>query len=87
MWLHHIGYIYTLRDLHTLTPLNSPFPLDLSTPLVAHIAISVSDQVQQVEADSEQKSAQEVTEGGQVGDGEVVGVAAARPQVVHHPHG
>lgn len=47
--------------------------------------VSVSDKPAHVEAEGEEAGAQQVTQSGQVGDGEVVRVHASAPHPVNHP--
>ena len=53
--------------------------------LVAHVIFSVPDEPAYVEAEGEEAGSQQVTQGSQVGDGEVVGVHASTPHPVDHP--
>jgi len=55
--------------------------------LVAHVSISVAHEVQQVEGDGQEGSAQEVTDGRQVRDGGIVRVGALDPDQGDHPRG
>lgn len=52
---------------------------------VARACVSVSDEPAHVEAEGEEASPQQVTEGSQVGDGEVVWIHASAPHPVDHP--
>lgn len=52
---------------------------------VACISVSVSNEKAHVEAECEEAGPQQVTQGRQVGDGEVVGVHASAPHPVDHP--
>jgi len=52
---------------------------------VAHVAVLVSDDPQEVEAERQQGGAKQVAQRRQVRDGEAVGVLAAPPHGVHHP--
>lgn len=52
---------------------------------VARVSVSVSDEPAHVEAEGEEAGPQQVTQSGQVGDGEVVGVHATAPHPVDHP--
>lgn len=52
---------------------------------VAHVAVLVSYEPQEVEAECQQGSAQQVTQSCQVRDGETVWVFAAPPHGVNHP--
>lgn len=54
---------------------------------VAHIAVLVSYDPQEVEAERQQGGAQQVAQGRQVRDGKTVGIFAAPPHGVHHPVG
>ena len=55
--------------------------------LIAHVGVTVANDVQKVEGGGEQPGAQQVAQGRQVGNGEVVGVVASPPQPVHQPVG
>lgn len=61
-----------------------PFRL-LVVSSVAHVAVLVPYDPQEVEAEGQQRGAQQVPQSRQVGDGEAVGVFAAAPHGVHHP--
>lgn len=52
---------------------------------VAHVAVLVTDEPQEVEAQCQEGGAQQVAQSGQVGDGEAVRVFAAPPHGVNHP--
>lgn len=52
---------------------------------VAHVSVSVPDEPAQVEAQGQEASPQQVTQGGQVRDGKVVRVHAPTPHPVDHP--
>lgn len=52
---------------------------------VSRDRVSVSDKPAHVEAEGEEAGPQQVTQSGQVGDGEVVRVHAAAPHPVNHP--
>lgn len=52
---------------------------------VAHVSVSVPDEPAHVEAESEETGPQQVAQGSQVGDGEVVRVHASAPHPVDHP--
>lgn len=52
---------------------------------VAHIAVLVSYEPQEMETESQQGGAQQITQSGQVRDGKTVWVFAAPPHGVHHP--
>ena len=52
---------------------------------IADIGVSVADDEEDVEGNCEKGSAEQVPEGSEVGDGEVVGVVAHLPHPVHHP--
>lgn len=52
---------------------------------VAHVAVLVSYDPQEVEAERKQGGAQQVTQSCQVRDGETVRIFAAPPHGVHHP--
>lgn len=52
---------------------------------VARVGVSVSDEPAHVEAEGEEAGPQQVTQSGQVGDGEVVRVHASAPHPVDHP--
>lgn len=54
---------------------------------VAHIAVLVPDEPQEVEAEGQQGGSQQVSQRRQVRDGETVRVFAAAPHGVHHPVG
>lgn len=52
---------------------------------VAHVAVLVPYDPQEVEAERQQGRAQQVTQSRQVRDGKTVGIFAAPPHGVHHP--
>lgn len=52
---------------------------------VAHVSVSVSDEPAHVEAEGEEAGSQQVTQSGQIGDGEVVWVHSSTPHPVNHP--
>ena len=52
---------------------------------VARACVSVSDEPAHVEAEGEEAGPQQVTQGSQVGDGEVVWIHASAPHPVDHP--
>lgn len=52
---------------------------------VAHVAVLVAYEPQEVETERQQGGAQQVTQSCQVGDGKTVRVFAAPPHRVHHP--
>lgn len=53
--------------------------------LIPNIRISITDYVQDVEGERQQSSTQQVPHRCQVWDGEVVGILAFLPQVMHQP--
>lgn len=65
-------------------PFHQPRPRSSS---VAHVAVVVADDQQEVEAEGQQGGAQQVPQRRQVRDGEAVGVFAAPPHGVDHPVG
>lgn len=73
----------------TKSLLSSPRPLPPVPPAVgpsvAHIAVLVPDDPQEVEAEGQQGGAQQVPQRRQVRNGEAVGVFAALPHGVDHP--
>ena len=52
---------------------------------VADIGVSVADDKEDVEGTREEGGPEEVTQGSEVGDGEVVRVIAHLPHPMHHP--
>lgn len=54
---------------------------------VAHVTVLVPYEPQEVEAECQEGSAQQVTQGRQVRDGETVWVFTASPNGMHHPVG
>lgn len=64
-----------------LLPLVSP----VAGPSVAHVAVLVPDDPEEVEAEGQQGGAQQVPKRRQVRNGEAVGVFAAPPYGVDHP--
>ena len=52
---------------------------------VADVGVPVADDEEDVEGNCEKSGAEEVPEGGEVRDGEVVRVVAHLPHPVHHP--
>lgn len=69
---------------------NSRFPVSANALLseavsVAHVAVLVSYDPQEVEAECQQGGAQQVTQSCQVRDGETVWILATAPHGVHHP--
>lgn len=79
---------------HTKFPASMPLPRPLSfhqpcpwSSSVAHVAVVVADDQQEVEAEGQQGGAQQVPQRRQVRDGEAVGVFAAPPHGVDHPVG
>lgn len=55
------------------------FPSSLKVVSVAHVAVLVPDQPQEVEAEGEQRRAQQVAQSGQVRNGKAVWIFAAAP--------
>lgn len=53
--------------------------------LVARHSVSVPDEPAHVEAEGKEAGPQQVTQSGQVGDGEVIGVHASAPHPVDQP--
>lgn len=68
-------------------PLSPPPPRNQPPSSVAHVAVLVPDDPQEVEAEGQQGSAQQVPQGRQVRDGEAVRVFAAPPHGMDHPVG
>lgn len=53
--------------------------------LVPNICVSVPNEPENMEAESQESGAKQVPQSSQVWDGEVVGVQAPAPHPVHHP--